>query len=72
MTFGTRRFARTATLAACLALLLGMGCASGLGGGNRVVDGLKQALSIGTQNAVTKTSQLGGYLDDPAGEKELR
>ncbi len=66
MTFATRQPARTATLAACLALLLGMGCASGLGGGNRVVDGLKQALSIGTQNAVTQTSQLGGYLDDPA------
>ena len=66
MTFGTRWPARTATLAACLALLLGMGCAGGLGGGNRVVDGLKQALSIGTQNAVTQTSQLGGYLDDPA------
>jgi hypothetical protein len=67
MTFGIRQPARTATLAACLALLLGMGCAGvGLGGGNRVVDGLKQALSIGTQNAVTQTSQLGGYLDDPA------
>ena len=67
MTFGTRRPARTAALNACLALLLGMGCAGGgLGGGNRVVDGLKQALSIGTQNAVAQTSQLGGYLDDPA------
>lgn len=66
MTFGIRRPARTATLATCLALLLWMGCAGSPGGGNRVVDGLKQALSIGTQNAVTKTSQLGGYLDDPA------
>lgn len=66
MTLGTRRPACTAALAAYLALLLGMGCAAAMGGGNRVVDGLKQALSIGTQNAVAKTSQLGGYLDDPA------
>jgi len=75
----TRRRGRHPAAKLVVALLLGVGCAGAgeglddwlaaagaLGGGDRVVEGLKQALSIGTENAVTQTSRSGGYLDDPA------
>lgn len=34
--------------------------------GNRVVAGLKEALRVGTQQAVSQTSVAGGFLDNPA------
>ena len=41
-----------------------------LGGGeslseNKIIDGLKEALQIGTGNAVTTVSEVGGYYDNP-------
>jgi hypothetical protein len=50
-------------------LLKGVQKAVGLGGGvseTKVVDGLKEALHIGTENAVKIVSQVGGYSDNPA------
>lgn len=72
---------RKALAAAFAAILVGVGCAGGTGGmadllagaagGSRVVAGLKDALSVGTQNAVAQTSQLGGYLENPVIRIEL-
>jgi len=41
--------------------------AAGVGGGltdSKIIDGLKEALQIGTGNAVTTVSQAGGYYDN--------
>ena len=47
----------------------GLGSLGGLAGGAKsestVVAGLKEALAVGTQNAVGITSREGGYLDNP-------
>jgi hypothetical protein len=40
----------------------------GMGGGlseSKIIDGLKEALQIGTGNAVTAVSKVGGYADNP-------
>lgn len=65
-------------------VLLALGCAgelpdlgsmadllTGQGGDQRVVAGLEEALSVGTRNAVARTSRTGGYLEDPALRIEL-
>jgi hypothetical protein len=66
--------------AACAALLFWMGCAgspsldsledllagAGVGGDSRLVAGLKQALEVGTERTVSRTSRVGGFLDDPS------
>jgi len=48
----------------------GLGSLGGLAGGatseSTVVAGLKEALAVGTRNAVAITSREGGYLDDPS------
>jgi len=48
--------------------LQGIKKAVGLGGGlseGKIIDGLKEALQIGTQNAVETVSRAGGYYDNP-------
>lgn len=37
-----------------------------VGGESRVVAGLKQALEVGTERTVSRTSRVGGYFDDPS------
>jgi hypothetical protein len=49
-------------------LLQGVKKAVGLGGGlseEKIIEGLKQALEIGTKNAVETVSKVGGYYDNP-------
>ncbi|MGD8513589.1 MAG: DUF4197 domain-containing protein [Deltaproteobacteria bacterium] len=49
-------------------LLQGIKKAVGLGGGlteERIIEGLKEALEIGTQNAVETVSKVGGYYENP-------
>jgi hypothetical protein len=48
--------------------LQGIKKAVGLGGGltdGKIIEGLKEALQIGTRNAVETVSQAGGYYDNP-------
>ena len=44
----------------------GLLAGAGAGSDSQVVAGLREALSVGTRNAVAQTSRPGGYLDDPA------
>ena len=49
-------------------LLQGIKKAVGLGGGlteEKIVEGLKEALEIGTRNAVETVSKVGGYYENP-------
>ena len=49
-------------------LLQGIKKAVGLGGGlteEKIIEGLKEALEIGTRNAVETVSKVGGYYDNP-------
>jgi hypothetical protein len=52
----------------CGDILKGAQKALGVGGGlseNKIVDGLKEALQIGTGNAVQTVSRVGGYYNNP-------
>ena len=49
-------------------ILKGLQKAVGVGGKlseGKIIDGLKEALQIGTGNAVNTVSRLGGYYDNP-------
>lgn len=49
-------------------LLKGLQQAVGLGGGpseTKIIDGLKEALQVGTKNAVEVVSKVGGYAENP-------
>lgn len=66
--------------AACAATLAWVACAgtpsledvegllagAGSSGESRLVAGLKQALEVGTERTVSRTSRTGGFFDDPA------
>jgi len=66
---GLRLVCALATVALGCAGGGGLGSFGGLAGGgtseSTIVAGLKEALAVGTQNAVGITSRPGGYLDNP-------
>jgi len=63
-----RRRKEGGRLLACALATAALGCAGGpssLGSDGRIAAALKDALEVGTRNAVGITSRKGGYSDDP-------